>query len=433
MSTVSQVAPTASDAAREHSRLAVALAFAVVVLGFLPYAALPAGANTNLPLSTFASVALIALTMRHRGVFWTTFAVLVLPFASTLLQMAFAPHAIAPAPMVAWIAYSLALPGAMAAYVVLGPRLRPLLAWCLIGSSVMVYVQFVLIKRGTLPWLWYYGAPGYHPVRENAESIILYNNRPFGLFPEPSFMAGTLAMVLMVVLTLRVAERRIYGPLEWASLVLVLGALLLSSSGSTVMTLGLIAFAAILPLLRRSRVVIAALPSLALATVAAALVVLSDRGTGAENLSWVDRSSSLFVGLDRFTDTAAEALTGLGIGMTTYLFEHGGMPLFRYEHYTPIPDVYSVTLRVLIEMGLLIGLPVLLWLCTRFVVPSDRELFLVALATLGCWLIVASLTITYHSAFWICGVPGVMAILKEKARSGAFAPAGSIESTESSR
>lgn len=407
--------------------MAKALAVAAVVLGFLPYAALPAGANTNLPLSSFAAAALIAATMRHPGVFWTTFAVVAIPFVSTLAQMILAPHAVPLAPIIAWIAYSLALPGAMAAFVALGPRLRPLLAWCLIASSLMVYVQFAFIKAGTLPWLWYYGAPGYHPVRENAQSIIEYNNRPFGLFPEPSFMAGTLTIVLMVVLTLRVAEKRVYGPLEWASLLLCLGALLLSASGSTVMTLGLIAFATILPLLRRSVTVVASLPGLALATVATALIVLSGRGTGADNLSWVDRSSSLLVGLDRFTDSAAEMLAGLGIGMTTYLFEHGGMPLFRYEHYTPIPDVYSVTLRLVIETGLLVGLPVLLWLCTRFVIPGDRDLFWVALATLGCWLIVSSLTITYHSAFWLCAVPGVMAVLKEKTEP--TAPTASLEPT----
>lgn len=390
------------------------IAIATIILSFVPYAALSVGASTNLPLTTFGCVALIVITLRHRGVFWVTFVVVVAPLAATGLQLAVGSTVVLIPPLIAWITYSLAVPGAMAAYLVLGTRLRPLLAACVVMSAVIVFVQYAFIRRGLLPWQWYYDAPGYHPVVENAETILLYNNRPFGLFPEPSFMAGTLAMTCMLVMILCLVERRPYGVWEFGALAATFAALLLSESGSAVVTLGLLAFVAVLPLIGNPWV-IAALPPVTVATLVAAISVLGDRSDSG-NLSWIDRSSSLLIGWDRFTSSTLDQIVGLGIGVTTRLFELGAMPSFRYEHYHPVPDVYSVTLRVLMELGVLIGLPVLLWLCLQFVVPVRGALFYVGLAALACWAVVSVLTVTYHSAFWICGMPGVMAVVREQAR-----------------
>lgn len=407
------VAMASTDAdLREYSGFARTVAILVIVLGFVPYAAFPLGQNTNLPWSSLGCIILILLTIRHRGVFWVTFAILVIPVLTTFVQQILAPHPVLIASLVAWVAYSLVVPGSMAAYLILDRRLRPVLAFCLIASSLMVFIQYIFIMRGTLPWLWYYDMPGYHPVIENAQSIIDYNTRPFGLFPEPSFTAGTLAMVVMLVLTLRLAEESRYGLLEWTSITLTLGVLVLSASGSAVITLILIAMAAAFPLLRRSAAAATLFPLLVLATLGAASSILNDRGTGVANLSWVDRTASLLIGLDKFTDSVTNIVAGLGIGMTTYYFEHDGMPAFRHEHYSSIPDVYSVTLRFLIEAGIFVGGCVLLWIISRFFVPGQLDLSLVALATLACWIVVTLLTITYHSAFWVCGVPGVMAIVR---------------------
>lgn len=389
-------------------RLDTIVAGAVLVLSFLPYVAVNIGANSNIPLSTLACFYVIARRANRPVVLWSTIAFVLLPFAATYLRMFVAPHPIMIGPYIVWVASAVVTPGMIAAMLILGRRALPITSLTIIFSSVMALVQSYFLNRGVMPWLWYYQAKGYRSVEEWSEEILMYHPRPFGLFPEPSFMAGTLSLACLFMVIMCIWWDIRYSWREWTAMAVTIPALMLSVSGSLALTLAVLVASFSVPLIRRSPLFVSLAPVILGAGVYGSLYILQGRTSGGFNSSWVDRPSSIIIAFQPFLHDPAAFFLGIGNGMVNVYFLTAKFPLYVADHYNTLPDMFSVTGRILVENGALLAGPVLGWMAWGFVAAPGLVRRLVGLGALASWFVVASLTITYYSAFWLWGLPGGM-------------------------
>lgn len=404
--------------ARRPTRLDAALAYTMVPLTFAPYVAVNFGNSTSIPIACLLSLGLIARTLWDRFVFWATLILCGAPFLATVFRLLVAPHPLSVAPYLTWICYVSVAPAMVSIFLVLRTRVLPLLSITIAVSALIGHIQKPFLEAGTIPWLWYYQARGVTPVTELANR---YNPRPFGLFPEPSYLAGTLTLSLLLVAAIVQFWGITYSWREWLAFVLVIPLLLDTVSGSLVVTLAVLVAAWCIPLVRRLPALLGLFPVATLGALIKANDVLAQRSTGAFNFSWVDRSSSLIIGLRELVSGPAQTALGIGRGMTTIYFTSGRMPTYVAMHYNSIPDVYSVTLRVIIENGLFFGTLIIVGLAWQFLRNSGLGNAIIGLGFLVCWLVVAGLTVTYDGSSWCWAAPGGMAglahlrsVLREK-------------------
>lgn len=424
------------------SRAGALSARLLIVTSALPYLALPLGSSTNLPLSTVLAGWLLLRNAHRVRLMAYTALLLLLPLLAAGLRMFFSPEPFSIAGQLTWMLYSLPLPAMAVAVLVLREKLLPWLAWTITASAGIALLQkFLYLDRGVVPWLWAYDAPGYASVRELAPLLAEYVRRPFGLFPESSFMAGTLAMM---VTGLIVIERRFSGTVGRAGLLAALcacAAIAVSGSGTSLVALCLILAALLGPLaLRRPTVAIFLLPPVVLAACWFGIISLSAR-TGSFNWSWADRTASLVGSMRLLFSDPTILLLGIGRGQSTVYFSENRVPLLGLERYNQLSDIFSVLGRIVLENGVLFGLPLVLIMALLIGSGgvSRRPLEnLVALAALGCWLIAAGVAISYDSAFWIFGLPGLFLGLRlldpvaKTSRTSAAATAGSDPGTTTS-
>lgn len=403
-------------------RLDLFMAALVVILSFLPYAAVSMGANSNIPFSSLACMYVIVRRLTNRTVLWLSLGIVLLPFAATFMRMFVAPHPITIGPYVVWVLSAVVTPGMIAALLILGRRVLPLLSWCIGLSSLYTIIQGFFLDRGTVPLLGYYAAKGYRSVEEWSEEIVTYHPRPFGLFPEPSFMAGTLALAAIFMCLCCIWWDVPYTWREVTALVLTVPALISSVSGSLALTLAVLVGTAVLPLIKRSPLVVSLAPLIIGAGIIGSLQILGSRTEGGFNSSWVDRPSSIIIAFQPFLHDVWAFLFGIGNGMVNYYYLTGTFPLYVADHYTPLPDMFSVTGRILVENGALLSLPLLAWMCWQFVKYPGVLRRLVGLGALAAWLVVATLTITYYSAFWLFAMPGAMYALGSLTNSARQSP-----------
>lgn len=381
----------------------------LVLSSALPYLALPLGASTNLPLSTLLAGWLLLRNLHRGRILACSVVLLLVPLLASGVRMFVSPEPFSVSGQLTWIFYLLPLPAMAVAVLVLRRKILPWLAWTITASAAIAMVQkYLYLDRGIVPWLWAYDAPGYASVRDLAPVLAEYVRRPFGLFPESSFMAGTLAMMAMGMLLL---ERRLTGALRPAGLLAVgsaCAAIAVSGSGTSLVSLGLIAATALWPLLRsRPLIAVYALPLALGGALWFGLVTLGARNDSF-NWSWADRTASLLGSLRLLLSDPGIFLLGIGRGSSTLYFSQARVPLLGLDHYNQLTDIFSVLGRIVLENGVLFGLPLVLWMGLVIATAGGRRRPLSGLAALLCWLVAAGVAISYDSAFWIFGMPGLL-------------------------
>lgn len=391
------------------TRLDRGLAGALIVLSALPYAAVPLGSNTNLPLSSVISVLLILRCARHMPVMWTALLVGAVPFFASAVRMFLSPTPVQIPGSITWLVFTLPLAGAAAAIVFLGPRTIAWLSWTtLISAAYTVVQKYVFFDiLGVIPFESIYTIPGYANVSDYRETFLTYVRRPFGFFPETSFMVGSLSLMSMaLVIALRHYGRRMV-PRDVVAMTLVLWSVAVSGSGAAVVVLGVVLIAAIAPYAaRRAWAAVLLVPAGLAGAVYVGVDVLSDRKESF-NWSWADRGSSITASVRYLFSDPATFLWGVGRGRSNWLFLSGRMPLGDLQHYNPLPDIYSVIGRVLLENGMVFGLALILFMALLCLRSGGHNPLWLGTCTLVVWLVVAGATTSYDSAFWVWGIAGV--------------------------
>jgi hypothetical protein len=284
-------------------------------------------------------------------------------------------------------------------------------------SAGYALIQKVFLEAGVIPFLGYYQLPGYASVAFNAEVILRYIRRPFGFFPEPSFMAGSMALAVAAMVVL---VYRCLGRLRKSDLVtigLAVTAIFLSDSGSGLASIGLVLLMAIWPAFKGGKRLVLAIGIVCISAFLASNV-LESRGL-LQNYSWSDRLASI-IGAMRFLVTSDNiALLGAGKGAGPSLFQRGSIPLDGLQYFTPIPDVFSVLGRLVLECGLVFGLGLIIILSVLLIRAGalDGGLF-IGIVFASTWLLIAGLTISYETAAWIWATPGIALGLLQAGPSG---------------
>ncbi|MDO4919643.1 hypothetical protein [Kocuria sp.] len=391
------------------TRLDRALSGALLVLSALPYAAVPLGSNTNLPLSSVVSVVLVLRCARHMPVMWTALLVGAVPFFASAVRMFLTPEPLQIPGSITWLVFTLPFAGTAAAVMFLGPRAIAWLSWTVLLSAAFTLVQkYVFLDAlGVIPFESLYSLPGYANVSDFSETFLTYVRRPFGLFPETSFMVGSLSLMAMALVVLVRHHRTTMTPRDVLSLALVLWAVAISGSGAAVVVLGVVMIAAVAPYaVRRAWAAVLIVPLGLAGAVFVGLGVLQDR-QDSFNWSWADRGSSLTAGVRYLLSDPVTFLWGVGRGNTNALFLTGRMPLGDLQHYNPLPDIYSVIGRVLLESGMVFGLALMAWMAVLCLRSGGRNPLWLGACTLLVWLVVAGATTSYDSAFWVWGTAGL--------------------------
>ena len=381
------------------------VAVVAILLTFIPYAGIPLGTNTNVPASSLLFLYLVLRSLSDRTVFWGTLLACAAPIMGTAFRVVFSPYEVPIAPLIVWCFYVVHVPGMAVAVAVLRRHVIPVLSIGIFLSALLALIQRAAFANGTVPWLWYYWLPGYASVQDVTEEILLYHPRPFGLFPEPSFMAGSLVSAAFVLVAAAHRYRRGYTRLDWLAVLTLMPALILSVSGSLILALPLLVIAFCTPLLRRSFLTVTLLPVVFAVALMGAATVLLDR-TAVFNPSWVDRPASIVVGGYEMLSGPTQLFLGLGSGMATLYYVNRFVPFWRIEHYEPILDIFSVTGRVILENGLLFGLPVIIWMALPFLRGRGTVTLIIGASALLSWLVISGLAISYYSAAWLWTLPG---------------------------
>lgn len=372
-----------------------------LVLTFFPYLCVPLGENTNLPLSTLAALSLAGL---YRS-FGTPLRKIYIIVTGSLVPVIFSGSILGlPPNFRGIISFVLVLAPIVGFYLVAKnvPELTTnVLRWLIFSSSTFAVIQkFVFLDNGTIPFLELYNAPGYADVASNSFVIVTYMKRPFGQFPEPSFMAGTLALATIALIFLA-SRLRSFGILDRMLILLVVFVEYLSQSGLVFVSVVaiLLFWAYIEPIvwLKRSAVLLA--PFIGLFVVSD----IASRRLVDTNWSWVDRVSAITSGLQFLLSEPLLVFTGVGLGNTSSLYASNRIQVGE-EAFHAAPDIYSVFGRFILCAGV-IGLVLLVsqiftpvWLALRNELPPALSIGLLLV-----WVLVGTLVITYDSAAWVWG------------------------------
>lgn len=377
---------------------------ALVVLCFLPYAAVALGNNTNVPLSSLLALTFFPMILRDQRLVLTLGLVLLGPFVQSLALTLLGVE-VNLAAAVAWILHAAPLLGFAAIAGYRPDALVKPLYWALLSSCLYAVLQLAFIRRGQVPLVDLYEIPGYASVKNQESIIVNYIRRPFGWFPEPSFLAGTLALGAIVYLMLRTAHGRRLAPGDFWMLGAVVGTIFLTRSGSGVLTISAIFLVAVVPY-RRSAWLLPALSVLGLVGVKFGWDILSSRSGSGQNFSWTDRLTSLVAAGQYVYNSGAGWLVGIGKGSLNQRFVSGD--ILAGSAGGRLLDTASVLLRLVYELGLPLG-GLLLGILVMAVVRGSTALVggTGAAIILFTWMVVAGVTITYDSAALIWAVPGI--------------------------
>lgn len=390
-----------------HHRSTVWLAASFIVLAFFPYVAVPLGSNTNVSLAALVGILLSFLLARfvHMTILAVTF--LTLPFLATLVRILFHSAESNANAYITSIFSVVTVFGAASSLYILRDRTIPLLRCSIFASCLIAIAQkYFFLDRGIVPWIELYNIPGYASVAANAETIGLYIRRPFGLFPEPSFLAGTVALASAALLLLKIAFMSQIGWQDWLVLVLTTFTIFISDSGSGIVCIAILALSIFVPVVQRNRALLILLPLVLTAAIGLGLAIANSR-QGGGNTSWNDRLASIVGGMRLLTEDPVHVLVGLGRGMVPSYFQAGKVQYLDITVYSYIPDIYSVIGRILMENGVLFGAPFIFWLALLILRLGGKNIKLVGCLFLVLWIVVAGLTISYETAAWIWILPGL--------------------------
>lgn len=398
---------SAQQADKTSSAGIVWLAGAFVVLSFLPYIAVPLGNSTNVSAAAIIGGVLSIRLLRSPRVAVILMVVLALPFAATLIRTFFHSSDANPNAYFTSVFDILTLLGAGSSLTILRERMIGILRISIsISAAVAIVQKYVFLDHGLVPWVELYGVPGYASVAANAQTIGLYIRRPFGLFPEPSFLAGTLSLASAGLIVLIHLFSRRFHKLDWITLGLTMFTIFISDSGSGVICIAILAVAVFIPMARRNRWIYALLPLALTAALWLGQTIAANRQDSA-NTSWNDRLASILGGINLLGTDPVHFLVGVGRGMVPSFFQSGRVHFTDMTVYSYIPDIYSVIGRIIMENGVMFGAPFIIWMAMLVVRLSGRRPNILGMLILMLWLVIAGLTISYQTAAWIWILPGL--------------------------
>jgi len=266
------------------------------------------------------------------------------------------------------------------------------------GIGALQVHQFV---QGVFPLPWLYQNQSFLSVAEHARELAQYEQRPFGLFPEPSAMSSCLAPWIVLWVAQCSGAVWLNGDMaHWrrtlyaAAAIGGLALLLASRSGNAVVLVAALVPLGLLALICSkansvgfAAIVMASIISVGVITATAA--VLRDRtsGRGMANSSWDERTASVGIGFSMVTEGSPETLVcGLGPGATAgYL-----------RRAANIDAVFSVLLTYLYETGLIgvICVAAVALYLLRIFAQSHCRLALGLMTAV--WLVGVSVITSYH-------------------------------------
>ncbi|MCT1602134.1 hypothetical protein M3E18_03495 [Kocuria sp. p3-SID1433] len=390
------------------TRLDRALSGLLIVLSAFPYAGIAVGGDTNIPMSSVVAGILVLRAMRYLPLLVIAVLLAAVPFFSAFIRLFLTPQPLQLIPTITWVAATLALPGAAAAVIFLRRRAIAWLSWTLIGSAGYAVIQkhiFIdILNVVPLPWL--YTLPGYANLLPFRETFLTYIRRPFGFFPETSFMVGTVTLMAMVLIVLMRHYAVVPDWRDWAAVALAVWAAAVSGSGSAIVVVAAVAMAIILPVaMRQAWLALLGVPAAALGAALVAVSVLQERSESF-NWSWADRGSSILAVVKRLLEDPVAFWGGLGRGRVNEEFVSGRMPIETFQHYNPIVDIFSVLGRIIAENGMLVGGTVVACMALLIVRSGGRVPPLIGVLHLLTWVVIAGATISYDNAFWLWGGAG---------------------------
>ena len=380
----------------------------VVLLTFVPYVGFPLGNNTNVPLSSIVSCLFLLGALRTPTVARTAWFLILGPIVLTAVgHLIGLSNLVNVNALIVWPLYVMPF-AAFGVIASTNPRqlLNPLRVSIAASILLAVIQKFFFLDRGVVPLLGYYSLPGYASVQNNAEIIATYIRRPFGAFPEPSFMAGTIALALMALFFLLRADEIKPRLSDYFLLLIGAGLIVLSASGSGIFTVGLMLITGYWGAFKGAARLVA-VPVILIAGFFAASNVLSSRLTDI-NGSWIDRFSSIVASLRYISTSPGAFWFGTGSGTSARLFGAGDISLNGLNYRSAITDVFSVLGRLVLEVGVPVGGGIVVLLLVAVGRGFSRIQGPVpAIAAILGYVVVAGLTISYDSAAWLWAFPGI--------------------------
>ncbi|WP_454699210.1 hypothetical protein [Arthrobacter humicola] len=383
------------------------LAISFFVLSFVPYVAIPLGNSTNISFAAVIATILIVRLIRRPMFLVLIILLCICPLLATLLRLLFQSSQVNVNAYFTSFFIILTFFGAASATDVLRERSVAVISFCISASAIIAILQkYLYLDKGVVPWIEIYNVPGYASVAQNAQTIALYIKRPFGLFPEPSFLAGTLALAASGMLVLMAHYRLQPRASIILSLVLATFTIFISDSGSGVICIAILAMAILIPYVRRYRIVILLMPVALATAIWLGLSIAASRQDGM-NTSWNDRFASIIGGARLWTSDPLTFLLGVGRGMVPTRFGEDDFAFAGMTVYSNIPDIYSVLGRIVLENGILFGLPFIIWMAVLILRLGGQRAILIGVLFTVLWAVVAGLTISYETAAWIWILPGI--------------------------
>lgn len=373
---------------------------------FMPYTSLPIGNRTSLQIGNLISIALAAplifAAWRQRP-FWI-YILVAAPLCLSMLHVAISGSGdavLSAKAMSVWLLVAIMLISTQ-----LHAPVYPLAL--LTGAAIATLVHFVVgvwqyfaFKNGEFPLVWLYVNPSFLSVQENAENIARWNQRPFGVFPEPSAMSSSLAPWLLFWMAYLLKLVKLHKePARWQRMLFAgatvggLALIILSQSGHAAITLAAASVFISIWFIRSKatrRTLAAFLLIFGIAAplvIYAAMLSLSTRVGGSElgNSSWEDRFNSLIIGFNLWTKgDLGTFIWGFGLGQTSPVLQRE----WRME------AVWSVLLIYIYETGV-IGLASVAIIGTWLIRMWRQSAYSVVFATITLvWLVGITITTSY--------------------------------------
>jgi hypothetical protein len=350
---------------------AAVMAFLLGFLSFLPYPAINVGSSTAIQMGNILVVVMlipaIAIPWLRRP-----FVMVPLFFLTTListLRVAFFQQAdleLALKNIIVWALSMIAITVTQLTAPGQGLMLLTGIAAATVLHVIVGIWQYFAFAAGTFPLLDLYVNQSFLSVQDNAEVIVRWIQRPFGLFPEPSAMASSLAPWIVLWTaemcglvrfrqTPRPWQRKLFAAASFGGLLLII----LARTGHLGITAISVLICGVLWLWRskatpRTFVLLllifgVALPLGAYMAAASMQDRIGDSAMG--NSSWEERSSSLIIGFQIVGRSSIGAqLVGLGPGVSAPALWNTAR----------IAAVFSVVLMYVYETGVL-GVLAIAW------------------------------------------------------------------------
>lgn len=384
-----------------RSNLAKQFPILTLILAFFPYLAVPVGASSNVPIACLAAAIHIALSRIGREFLPIGILIaspLIGTFVGTLLWPEYADGIFGSVLFAVWV-----LPAISVAIAVRGGLSVPImkvLKGITILAALAAILQWVFILQGNVPFANLYNLQGYPPVAPLAESIVLYNQRPFAWFPEPSFLAATLILALVSWVVLKIQAGGVDSGKGLLWLTPVAFALFLTLSGAIAVTLPLLLlllyktrFPQSGPLVARFFIIVAGISAMILSR-----QLISTRDSD-RSWSWADRYASTFGVLREVISEPGTLFLGLGRDGGVRELSRQAIPLDDLVRGFYPRGIYSVIIRLLAEGGVIFGwLPLIAVVLVVIHRLSRTTGILVALLSSISWILIAALAVSYDTA-----------------------------------